>query len=73
MCIYKKQFFLNKNKKQKNYQSHTGGQYSCIVVPHSPGATEDLAVSEILGRILIHCLSEKSKCYSFFIRGVKLL
>ncbi|XP_063589931.1 glutamine amidotransferase-like class 1 domain-containing protein 1 [Penaeus indicus] len=36
-----------------------GGQYSCIVVPHSPGATEDLAVSEVLGRILIHCLSER--------------
>ncbi|XP_068241184.1 glutamine amidotransferase-like class 1 domain-containing protein 1 [Palaemon carinicauda] len=35
------------------------GQYSCIVIPHSPGASEDLASCAPLGKILTHFLSEK--------------
>ncbi|XP_045127508.1 glutamine amidotransferase-like class 1 domain-containing protein 1 [Portunus trituberculatus] len=36
-----------------------GGQYSCVVVPHSPGASEDLASCKVLGKILTHCLAER--------------
>ncbi|XP_076032079.1 glutamine amidotransferase-like class 1 domain-containing protein 1 isoform X2 [Oratosquilla oratoria] len=36
-----------------------GTNYSCIVIPHCPGATEDLAQSSELCRILLHHLNEK--------------
>ncbi|XP_053643240.1 glutamine amidotransferase-like class 1 domain-containing protein 1 isoform X2 [Cherax quadricarinatus] len=36
-----------------------GSQYSCVVIPHSPGASEDLATCEALGNILSQCLAEK--------------
>ncbi|KAK8735123.1 hypothetical protein OTU49_005505 [Cherax quadricarinatus] len=44
-----------------------GSQYSCVVIPHSPGASEDLATCEALGNILSQCLAEKiipSRSYS---------
>lgn len=36
-----------------------GSQYSCVVIPHSPGASEDLATCGALGSILMKCLAEK--------------
>ncbi|CAL4083938.1 unnamed protein product, partial [Meganyctiphanes norvegica] len=36
-----------------------GSQYSCVVIPHSPGATDDLAQDNHIGNILTHCLAER--------------
>ncbi|KAK4327821.1 hypothetical protein Pmani_001719 [Petrolisthes manimaculis] len=36
-----------------------GGQYSCVVIPHGPGASEDLATSDVLGTTLTHFITHK--------------
>lgn len=43
-------------------------RYSCLIVPHSPGAVHDLAINTTLGEVLAQFVRDRSKiCVSFHV------
>lgn len=45
----------------------TAHRYSCLLIPHSPGAVFDLSDDKDLGQILKNFIKEKSKCFNVYV------